>query len=68
MTFIRLTLPILLLFTALSVSARDPYSTLVAYETKQRTNAELGNSQYHLLPFRLTGTPQHFLETPTFNQ
>lgn len=48
----------LLLATLLALSqayGRDPFATLVTYEAKQRTAAGVGDSQYRLLPFRLTG-------------
>lgn len=48
-------------------SPRDPFITLVSYENSQRMSAELGDSQYSLLPFRVSGKPQHFIQTPKVN-
>lgn len=44
---------IVLALVALGVSNEDPFTTLVAYETKQKEMAGVNESQYHLLPFRL---------------
>jgi hypothetical protein len=60
----------ILLLTLLSLSqahGRDPFTTLVGYEAKQRTAAGVGDSQYRLLPFRMTGEAQHFLQAPRTN-
>ena len=60
-------LTLLLLVLTCSVSPRDPFVTLVAYENNQRMSAEVGDSQYHLLPFRVSGKPQHFIQAPQAN-
>jgi hypothetical protein len=63
----RLTLVALMILAAWEVHSRDAFTTLVTYEAKQRSSADVGDSQYHLLPFRLSGEPQHFLQAPTNN-
>lgn len=63
----RLTLVVLMTLVAWQVDSRDAFTTLVTYEAKQRSFADVGDSQYHLLPFRLSGQPQHFLQAPTNN-
>lgn len=56
----------LLLFVCLAseVCARDPFGILVEHETKQRKMAGLSENEYHLLPFRLSGEKQHFIQAP----
>ena len=59
------TLAPLLLILVLQVDARnDPLSTLIAYEEKQRSGADLDSNDYSLIPFRLSNTPQTFLIAP----
>lgn len=58
----------LLLCTLQLVSTRDPFTTLVNYEHNQRLSAELGDSQYQLLPFRVSGSPQHFIQAPKVDE
>ena len=63
------TLAPLLLILVLQVDARnDPLSTLVAYEEKQRSGADLDSNDYSLIPFRLSNTPQTFLIAPNVDE
>jgi hypothetical protein len=55
---------LLLALAVVGTLSRDPFKTLVAYETKQRVSAEVDDTQYHLLPFRITTEAQHFLQMP----
>lgn len=49
----------------IQVHARgDPLSTLITYEEKQRSLAQLDSNDYSLIPFRLADTPQHFVLAP----
>lgn len=59
------TLALLLLILVLEINARnDPLSTLITYEEKQRSGADLDSNDYSLIPFRLSNTPQTFLIAP----
>lgn len=59
------TLALLLLILVLKINARnDPLSTLITYEEKQRSAADLDSNDYSLIPFRLSNTPQTFLIAP----
>jgi hypothetical protein len=60
--------PLLLLAVLTLTTARDPFVTLVSYENNQRLSAEVGDAQYHLLPFRVSGKPQHFIQAPQLNE
>lgn len=56
--------PFLLLLLLISiVSSAHPFATLIAAEENERTSAEVGNT-YYLLPFRLYGTSQKFIQAP----
>lgn len=69
MDIFRCYLLLLLAFFALEVSGNDPFSTLISYEVKQRTNFGVGDRHYRLLPFRVSGgESQHFLQTPNSNE
>ena len=63
-----LTLLLLTLLLVQGSNSKDAFSTLVNYETKLRKMAGVNESQYHLLPFRLNGDQQHFLQTPTTDE
>jgi len=45
----------LLALIVTGVAAKDPFRRLVDHEAKQRQMAGLSESEYHLLPFRLSG-------------
>ena len=59
------TVTLLLVLISMTEGHRDPFTTLVNYELKQRKTTGVESSKYHLLPLRLTGQQQHFLQTPT---
>lgn len=62
-------LPILAILMILQVQCgADPYSTFINYEEKQRISAQLGDGDYHLVPFRLTSQPQHFILSPSADE
>ena len=54
----------LLVWIVQIVTASDPFTTLIAYEKNQRISAEVNDTQYHLLPFRVSGISQHFILAP----
>ena len=60
----RLGLALILVFASLASCAKDPFTTLVAYEAKQRLTAEVDEKQYHLFPFKISQEPQNFLHIP----
>ena len=54
----------LLVWIVQIVTASDPFTTLIAYEKNQRISAEVNDTQYHLLPFSVSGISQHFILAP----
>ncbi len=46
----------------------DPLTTLIAYEEKQRTGAQLDSNDYSLVPFRLAHAPQTFIIAPSADE
>jgi len=61
----RPTFKVFLLFLITQIaSQKDPFSILIAYEDNQRISAGVGESHYQLLPFRVSGTSQNFIQAP----
>lgn len=46
-------------------SRNDPFKTLISYEEKQRALAEIDNSDYTLIPFKLADRSEHFVLAPS---
>ena len=59
---------LLMTLAILASCSKDHFKNFVAYEAKQRLNAQLQEDLYHLLPFRIHNEPQHFLQMPSFDE
>jgi hypothetical protein len=62
------TVLVTLLLVAGGLARNDPLATLIAYEEKQRTGAQLDSSDYSLVPFRLAHAPQVFILAPPVDE
>jgi hypothetical protein len=58
----------LLLLLVQGQPRNDPFTTLIAYEEKQRTAAQVDTDDYTLVPFRLASQAQHFVLAPTADE